>query len=214
MRTLRLAALTFRSILAVALSLMLVAQPAFAASAFSDKELPNAPTPAAEPQGLTITILDGEGALNNIRQRTAREPIVQVTDENHKPIAGAAVLFTINPGSSGAGASFSGASSLKVQTDATGRASAHGLTNNAQKGEFTIAVVATFAALTATATIHQTNGFPVTKVSSNPQPPRRILKWSIVGGAIVVGIVVGIVTHNGGGNSNHITIGGGGVGPP
>ena len=30
--------------------------------------------------------VEGDGAINNIRQRTAREPIVQVEDENHKPV--------------------------------------------------------------------------------------------------------------------------------
>src|SRR5579863_6856916 len=48
-----------------------------------------ATTPATSP-GLLITILDGEGALNDIRKGTAREPIVQVEDENHRPVAGAA----------------------------------------------------------------------------------------------------------------------------
>ena len=48
---------------------------------------------APEPKQLTISILEGEGAINNIRQRTAREAIVQVQDENHKPVAGVAVTF-------------------------------------------------------------------------------------------------------------------------
>ena len=52
---------------------------------------PSLDAQSAVPQNLQITILDGEGALNNIKQRTAREPIVQVTDENHKPVAGAVV---------------------------------------------------------------------------------------------------------------------------
>lgn len=212
MRTLRLAAVTLRSLLAVSLALMLAVQPAFS---LDKEELPNAPVPAAaEPQGLTITILDGEGALNNIRQRTAREPIVQVTDENHKPVAGALVVFTINPGSGGAGASFSGASSLRVQTDAEGRAVGHDLANNGTRGEYSINVEATYAALTALATIHQSNGTPPATASSNPNPPtRRILKWSIVGGAIVIGILVGIYTNTGG-SGTHISVGGGGVGPP
>ena len=54
---------------------------------------PQAPAPA--PAKLNIVIVEGEGAINNIRQRTAREPIVQVEDENHRPVAGAAVLFLL-----------------------------------------------------------------------------------------------------------------------
>ena len=52
--------------------------------------------PVDQPQDapkLIINIVEGEGALNNIKQRVNREPIVQVEDENHKPIAGAAVVF-------------------------------------------------------------------------------------------------------------------------
>jgi hypothetical protein len=44
---------------------------------------------------LTIIILEGVGALNNIKQGTAREPIVRVDDENHRPVAGAFVTFTL-----------------------------------------------------------------------------------------------------------------------
>ena len=53
---------------------------------------------------LNIVIVEGDGAINNIKQRTAREPIVQVEDQNHKPVAGAAVIFAL-PGQ-GAGGTF------------------------------------------------------------------------------------------------------------
>src|ERR1700760_600446 len=62
--------------------------------------------PEGGPQKLFINILDGEGALNNIRRRDAREPVVQVTDENHKPVSGALVLFLIHNGDHGATATF------------------------------------------------------------------------------------------------------------
>lgn len=44
---------------------------------------------------LNIVIVEGEGAVNNARQRVARDPMVQVEDENRKPIAGAAVVFLL-----------------------------------------------------------------------------------------------------------------------
>src|SRR6204780_5739242 len=85
---------------------------------------------AANPSpALVITILDGEGALNDIRQRTAREPIVQVEDENHKPIAGAAVLFAL-PGSGPGGAFAEGAQTFSTVTDSAGRAVGDGLHPN------------------------------------------------------------------------------------
>jgi len=112
---------------------------------------------AAAPMMLHITILDGEDALNNIRERTAREPIVQVEDENHKPVAGALLLFSIQNGGTGAGGTFNGLSSLTVTTDAEGRGVAHGLTPNATSGSYTISVTASLGSLVATAVIHQSN---------------------------------------------------------
>lgn len=111
---------------------------------------------AAAPMMLHITILDGEDALNNIRERTAREPIVQVDDENHKPVAGALILFSMQNGGTGAGGTFNGLSTLSVTTDSTGRAVAHGLKLNQASGSYTIGVTATLGALVATAVIHQT----------------------------------------------------------
>jgi hypothetical protein len=81
------------------------------------------------PTKLNITILEGEGALNNVRQRVSREPIVQVEDENRKPVAGAAVTFLLP--NQGAGATFAdGARSLTVVTDNKGQAIARGLRPN------------------------------------------------------------------------------------
>src|SRR5271156_139205 len=88
---------------------------------------------------LNIVIVEGDGAINNIRQRTAREPIVQVEDENHKPIAGAAVLFALP--SNGAGGTFAGgAHTLTTVTDSKGQAVAHGLRPNHTAGRFQIRV--------------------------------------------------------------------------
>src|SRR5580658_2820673 len=70
---------------------------------------------------LKITIIDGDEAINNIRQRTAREPIVQVEDENNRPVAGAAVVFLLP--NDGAGGTFTGgAKSLSTVTDSKGQA--------------------------------------------------------------------------------------------
>lgn len=199
----------FRSLLAVLLALLLVAQPAMAGVADTGKELPNAPVMFAdETNGITITILDGEGALNNIRSRTAREPIVQVKDRNRKPVAGALVLFKVIPGPEGAGGSFNGASTLSVQTDAEGKAIGRGLKPNSTAGKYQIEVTATLAALTAAIIIHQSNQKGIANT-----PQHRILKWSIIVGAIVIGIIIGIRSHNYPGIT-HITVGTGGVGAP
>ena len=105
---------------------------------------------------LQIIILEGDGAINNIRQRTAREPVVQVVDENRKPVAGAMVLFTLPE--RGAGATFSdGSRTIISYTDAQGKASARGLKPNSTAGQFQIAVNASYQGMVSTATISQVN---------------------------------------------------------
>ena len=212
-----------RSVLAAVLVVLFCARPAFAWSdppVAAREELPEAPTPA-NPHALQITILDGEGALNNIRERTAREPIVQVQDENHKPVAGALILFSAHTGSGGASATFSGAATLSVHTDVAGRATAYGFHPNNKKGSYTIEVTATLGTVTAVTLIHETNGAGPSSDSQQsndvtPPPPvhhHGVLKWVLIGsGVAVAGVVTGILLTRG--TTTHITVGPGGVGTP
>jgi hypothetical protein len=105
---------------------------------------------------LNLVIVEGDGAVNNIRQRLAREPIVEVDDENHRPVAGAVVVFMLP--STGAGGTFAnGSKTLTVITDSQGRAVARGFTPNNIKGAFQIRVTASHNGQTASITISQTN---------------------------------------------------------
>lgn len=105
---------------------------------------------------LNLVIVAGDGAINNIKQRTAREPIVQVEDENHKPVAGAAVVFLL-PDQGASGSFANGSHTLTVTTDAQGRAVAHGFRPNGVQGKLEMRVSASFQGKTANATISQTN---------------------------------------------------------
>src|SRR5258708_7782654 len=78
------------------------------------------------PPKLLITILDGEGALNNIKQRTAREPIIKVEDENHKPVAGAIVLLLL-PNSGPGGTFLDGTLTYTDRTNANGEVHVKGM---------------------------------------------------------------------------------------
>lgn len=204
--------------LVVGMAFWLAVSPACWASEAEAAALPDAPQPQAQavaasadqPQALQITILDGEGALNNIRQRTAREPIVQVKDRNHKPVAGVLVVFAINDGSSGAGASVGGASTFSVVTDADGRAQIHGFSPNGVAGNFTITVTATLGAVVSTAIIHQENR-PGTASSGQSAsngvshskfhiiPKSSFFKVLIAGGIVggTVAVVVGLTSNSG-----------------
>ena len=110
----------------------------------------------AEPMKLNIVILDGEGAVNNIRQRVARESIVQVEDENHKPVAGAAVIFFL-PEQGASGVFPNGTRSLTMVTDQSGKAVARGIRPNQISGDMQIRVNASFRGQTASTIIHQKN---------------------------------------------------------
>jgi hypothetical protein len=186
--------------------------------------LPFAPGAAAQetPLKLSLVVVEGDGAINNIRQRTAREPVVQVEDQNHKPIAGAVVVFTLP--SNGAGGTFAnGARTLTVMTDNQGRAVARGLQPNHVQGQFQIHVNASFGGQTVTANIAQTNALAGAAGGAAAGGAgisgKLIAIIAIVGAAAAGGAVY--ATRSGGGGSNNtqtpsvtVTPGTGTVGPP
>lgn len=115
---------------------------------------------------LHIVILQGEGAVNNIKQRTARELIVRVEDENKRPVGGAAVAFVLPP--RGPGAEFAhGSKVLTLVTDQSGRAATSALKLNRAVGVFRINVTASFHGHVAAAVIGQTNALAGTAATAS-----------------------------------------------
>src|ERR1700686_4522274 len=111
---------------------------------------------AQEPPRLQITIVEGEGAINNVKQRVNREPIVQVEDENHKPVAGAAIIFFL-PNDGPGGTFANGSSTFTTTSNSQGQAVARGIRFNNQAGSMQVRVTASFGGQTASAIINQTN---------------------------------------------------------
>uniref|UniRef100_Q02BY4 Carboxypeptidase regulatory-like domain-containing protein n=1 Tax=Solibacter usitatus (strain Ellin6076) TaxID=234267 RepID=Q02BY4_SOLUE len=169
---------------------------------------------------LNLVVVEGEGAVNNIRQRTAREPVVQVEDENHKPVAGAIVVFMLP--SNGAGGTFAnGAKTLTMTTDSKGQAVARGLKPNGVKGQYQIRVNASHNGQTASISITQTNAILSANgaTSSSAISGKLIAVLAVVGAAAAGGAYY--ATHNGGGatpvpptSGTTISAGAGSVGPP
>lgn len=163
--------------------------------------LPPAMGQSAAP-ALNITIVEGEGAINNVRQRAARETIVEITDENRKPVAGAVVIFTA-PGSGPGGVFGSGSRILRVVSDQNGRAVAQGYRANSTPGEYNIEVEATHQGRQGRTLISQRNakiagagaGFGLTK----------LLILSAVAGGVAVGTAVAVT--RGGNDRTTITPG-------
>ncbi len=181
------------------------------------------PGAAAQDTGLklSLVVVEGDGAINNIRQRTAREPIVQVEDQNHKPIAGAAVVFTLP--SQGAGGSFAGGQhTLTVISDSQGRAVAHGLKPNNVQGQYQIHVNASYNGQNANTTISQSNAAAAAGAAAAAAgiSTKLIVILAVAGAAAAGGALY--ATHSGGNNNNAtiaasavtITPGSGTVGPP
>jgi len=175
------------------------------------------------PPKLNLVVVEGDGAINNIRQRTAREPIVQVEDENHKPIAGAAVVFSLP--SQGASGTFTGGShTLTVLTDSQGRAIAHGLKPNSVQGQFQIHVNASYNGQTASASISQSNALAAAGAAASAGISAKLIVILAVAAAAAAGGAL-YATGAIGGSSNTntgtpaaslvtITPGTGTVGPP
>ncbi|MCW5962929.1 MAG: hypothetical protein KIT83_02735 [Bryobacterales bacterium] len=159
---------------------------------------------------LRIEILEGEGAVNNIRQRVGREPIVRVVDRNDRPVAGAAVAFLLPQ--SGAGGSFSGgAKMLNVITNQQGVAAARGFQLNAVAGDFQIRVTASFQGQTASTAITQTN---TAALAGSAGAGSAGGAAGGAGGGLSTGAVVGIVAVVAGAALGvALGVGGGGGGP-
>jgi hypothetical protein len=177
-----------------------------------------------EQPALQILVIGGEGSINNVKQRTAREPIVEVRDRNNRPVAGAAVLFEA-PRSGASGTFTGGSSSLRVTTDVQGRAVGQGFHPNTSTGEFAMQVTATFEGVTAAVTIHMRNVAPVAvpnAAKGGVLHGKLIAVVAAVGAAAAVGAVAATHGGGGGGGTNAgntppapttISLGTGSVGP-
>src|SRR5215472_16807546 len=94
-------------------------------------------TVAAQQDSIHVVVVEGEGAINNVRWPRAKEPIVRVEDADNRGVAGAVVTFLLP--SDGAGAIFgNGGKSLTLTTDDRGEAVARGLRANRNQGNFQI----------------------------------------------------------------------------
>jgi hypothetical protein len=115
----------------------------------------------AQAAALKIVVLEGEGAVNIIQQQTAVAPVIEVRDRNDQPVSGAIVKFAIQKGK----ASFDGARTLTVTTNAAGRATATGFTATG-RGALQIGTSAAFQGQTAAATIAQTTVMTTAEASA------------------------------------------------
>lgn len=169
---------------------------------------------------LNLVVIEGDGAINNVRQRTAREPIVQVQDENRRPVAGAIVTFTL-PSRGASGVFANGSQTLTVATDQQGQAVARGLRPNGVKGQMQIRVNASHNGQTTSTNILQTNAvMAAAGAAAGGVSGKLIAVLVVVGAAAAGGALYATRSGNGstppppGVSATTVLAGNGSVGPP
>jgi hypothetical protein len=103
-----------------------------------------------------INVVEGEGAINNIRQPVNRGAAVLIEDENHNPLSGVSVTFFL-PTDGPSGLFPNGSRVLTVFSDDKGLAASRGINFNNQIGIMRMRVVASLFSQNTTAVITQTN---------------------------------------------------------
>lgn len=143
-------------------------------------------TVAAQNEGIHLEIMEGDGAINNIRSSHSKEPVVRVEDANNHGVPGAVVTFLVP--SDGPGVHFAdAATSLTLTSDDRGEVVARGLHPNRSVGPFKIRVTASAHSMTTSASINQTNVDPGSHTSS-----RKIAILAALGGAVAAGAALAL----------------------
>ena len=141
------------------------------------------PAFAQTPQGaLRITIVEGDGAVYAIRQRAPKDPVVQVEDENRRPLNGAVVVFFL-PDTGPSGEFFNGQKTITVTANPQGRATATGLKLGTASGPMQIRVTASSSGLTASTVINQYVGTAQRSSGGLSTGAKVVIFLAIAGGA-------------------------------
>ena len=136
----------------------------------------------ADTPPLQFVVVEGQGAINNARTHTGREPVIEVHDANDAPVAGAVVTFQA-PATGPSAVFGSGNATLLTQTDASGRAIGRALRPNSVKGQFQIRVTASLNGQTASTVISQTNALPAEGKGNKKLWLIPIIAGGVAGGA-------------------------------
>jgi hypothetical protein len=156
-------------------------------------------------QSLKVRVLAGDKERNDLERRVMAPLVVQVVDQNERPVEGAEVVFRfpIN----GPGATFSGGkTSVTVRTNGGGQAAAVNWMANGQTGTFQVHVTANYGNQTGETTLSMTNVPRITDEGKKTKGEgglwsHRWVKLAIIGGAAAVAVGVVLATRGGGGSS-------------
>ena len=155
-------------------------------------------------QSLKVTALAGNKALNDLERGLMTPFVIQVLDQNDRPVEGAEVVFRFPL--NGPSAKFRGGNtSQTVRTNGQGQAAAINWTANSV-GTFDVHVTATYGNQLGETTVSMSN---VTRIVEDQKGKRKQAKWYsskwvkialIAGGAAVAAGIV-LATRGGGSSS-------------
>jgi hypothetical protein len=173
---------------------------------------PLAPLPTE--QSLKIRVLAGKDEMNDLERRVMAPLVVQVVDQNERPVESAEVVFRFPI--SGASATFPGGkSSVTVRTNGGGQAAAVNWMANGQTGTFEVHVSASYGNQVGDTTLSMTN---VTRIVDEGKSTKRESLWShrwfkiaVIGGAAAIAVGVVLATRGGSSGGSTVTIS---PGPP
>ena len=139
-------------------------------------------------QPLSIVVVEGQGAINNIRDRVGRDLVVRVENASQQPVSGASVVFTL-PSQGASGVFVNGEKTLMVTTGAQGQAAARAWKPNNAAGKMEVRVTASYQGQKASAVI------TVFNMAVQNAAAKSHTKWVLIllaaGGAGAAGAILG-----------------------
>ena len=139
---------------------------------------------AQQAEALRISIVEGQGAVNSIRDKIGGPIVVEVRDETGRIVPAARVQFSTP--SSGPSGEVEGSHTFVAWTDTEGRARVNDLAPNAQPGSFPVTVEALFSGRKGTATFNESNS-PVARIArtySLNKPNHKLRNTLIIAGVV------------------------------
>jgi hypothetical protein len=179
---------------------------------------PAAPPPVLAPlpvvQGLKVVPLAGKDEMNDLERKVMAPLVVEVLDQNDRPVEGAEVVFRFPI--SGPGALFPGGkTSQTARTNGQGQVAAMNWMANDQLGRFEVHVAASYGTQVGETTFSMSN---VAKIGQKRGKAEKKGGWfsptwvkvAVIGGAVAIGVGVFLATRGGGhasaGSSPTVTV--------
>jgi hypothetical protein len=153
-------------------------------------------------KNLKMLVLAGNGEMNDLERRVMAPLVVQVVDQNDRPVEGAEVVFRFPL--NGPSATFAGGkTSQTLRTNGTGEAAAVNWMANSEVGTFEVHATATYGNELGETTIKMSN---VTRIVEGAKRGAKQTHWysptwvkvALIGGA--AGAVAGIILATRGGS--------------